>query len=506
MTREAASKTPTKVVETKVEEKKEIPLPEPIKILHDLRSNVQLLERTASTKDLRFLSRAVRQITGLRKRINHEALLLSVNGFLTSGELRTSLVAFVEKNQPQNLAMEVEVLPTLAEGEIDPRETAKTTLTPPTKQPVPEVEIYIHLLVVIYLIDNKFFEEAVLCSGLLVERVQQATHRRTSYPLTAKAYFYHSRAHELVHRLQDIRPTLLAAHQTACLRHDAFTQATLLNLLLRNYLEYNLYDLADKLISRTVLSQDWSNQVARYLYYQGRIKSMQLDYTDAHKCLVQAIRKAPQNKARGFRIAANKLAIIVQLLMGDTPDRQLFSQPDLQNALKPYFALTQAVRLGDLGLFGQVHAEHRGVFQSDRLLSLIVRLRRNVIKMGLRKISSSYSRISLQDVAQKLYLDVDGAELIVAKAIRDGVIDAVIDHDNACLQSREHVNLYATDEPQRAFNKRINVCIGLHNDAVKAMAYPLEMQKRFETAEERRERQTQEEELAIKLAEDDEDY
>lgn len=36
--------------------------------------------------------------------------------------------------------------------------------------------------------------------------------------------------------------TLMAAHCTAVLRHDAVGQETLLNLLLRNYLHYNLYD------------------------------------------------------------------------------------------------------------------------------------------------------------------------------------------------------------------------------------------------------------------------
>ncbi len=38
------------------------------------------------------------------------------------------------------------------------------------------------------------------------------------------------------------RSTLLALHRTAVLRHDDIGQETILNLLLRNYLHYNLYD------------------------------------------------------------------------------------------------------------------------------------------------------------------------------------------------------------------------------------------------------------------------
>lgn len=39
-----------------------------------------------------------------------------------------------------------------------------------------------------------------------------------------------------------VRSTLMSAHSTAVVRHDAVGQETLLNLLLRNYLHYNLYD------------------------------------------------------------------------------------------------------------------------------------------------------------------------------------------------------------------------------------------------------------------------
>lgn len=63
-------------------------------------------------------------------------------------------------------------------------------------------------------------------------------------------------------------------------------------------------------------------------------------------------------------------------------------------------------------------------FQEDHTFMLILRLRHNVIKTGLRAIALSYSRISLADVAAKLTLGSrEDAEFIVAKAIRDGVIE-----------------------------------------------------------------------------------
>ena len=77
------------------------------------------------------------------------------------------------------------------------------------------------------------------------------------------------------------------------------------------------------------------------------------------------------------------------------------------------------------------------MFLKDKTFTLIQRLHHNVIKTGLKKINLSYSRIRLSDVCEKLHLDsLADAEYIVAKAIRDGVIDATIDHTNGILQSK----------------------------------------------------------------------
>lgn len=49
-------------------------------------------------------------------------------------------------------------------------------------------------------------------------------------------------------------------------------QATILNLLLRSYLHFGLYDQADKLQAKSVVKEDTvsSNQLARFRYYQGK--------------------------------------------------------------------------------------------------------------------------------------------------------------------------------------------------------------------------------------------
>jgi 26S proteasome regulatory subunit N3 len=139
---------------------------------------------------------------------------------------------------------------------------------------------------------------------------------------------------------------MLAALRTATLRYDTDTQGTILTLLLRNFIHYKLYDQADKLVSRTTFPESSGNNLyARYVYYLGRIRAIQLDYSAAHKNLLTAIRKAPQqNKAAaGFLQQVQKFFVVVELLMGDIPDRSTFRQPMFEKVLAPYSEIVQGI-------------------------------------------------------------------------------------------------------------------------------------------------------------------
>ena len=122
-------------------------------------------------------------------------------------------------------------------------------------------------------------------------------------------------------------------------------------------------------------------------------------------------------------------------------------------------------------------------------------------------ISLSYSRIPLKDICLKLHLDSEeDAEFIVAKAIKDGVIDAVIDHEHAYMKSKENIDVYSTNEPQAAFHQRIAFCLDLHNESVKAMRFPSDTNaKKYEGSEDLRELERELTEMAQEGDLDDED-
>lgn len=378
--------------------------------IQDLREQARQIEKTVLSKEPRFTLRILRSLPNTRRKLNPTVLRGIINALYTnSAPEKEALLEFVE-DAPT--AMEVDA------PASRPR-TAKAN----TSALLPEVDAYIHLLVLVKLLDAQLNEQAVKCSDALMAKIT-ALNRRTLDLIAAKCYFYHSRAHELTEQLDKIRGFLLTRLRTATLRNDFEGQAVLINCLMRNYLHYNLYDQADKLVAKSKFPESASNnEWARYLYYLGRIKAARLEYSGAQKHLVQAMRKAPQTSAVGFRQTCQKLSVTVELLLGDIPDRQIFRQAMLRKALAPYFQLTQAVRLGDLHRFNEVLENFKAQFKEDHTTTLIHRLRHNVIKTAIRAIGLSYVRISPADIAQKLGLDSpEDAAFIVAKVCLNHLI------------------------------------------------------------------------------------
>jgi len=312
--------------------------------------------------------------------------------------------------------------------------------TYPLKKAEREVQAWLMSLITRLLYRSNDFKHALKVSTQSLSIIQTVIETSkypigSLYPLLARLYRYHCLIAEYNPASQgyeELHPVLINAHRIACLHLDIDTQSTLLNLLLRSLLASHQIEQAQKLLSNSTFPETASNnQTCRYLYYSGRIQALRLEYTTSYSNLSTCLRKAPTGESKGivgFRIEVTRLLSIVQLLMGDIPPRSLFTS---HQELTPYLKLTQAVRKGDLHIFSDTVQQFRGTFIKDGMLTLISRLEHSVVKAGLRKLYLSYSKISLQDIATRLALpSATTAEFIVAKAIKDGVIDATIDHEN----------------------------------------------------------------------------
>lgn len=106
---------------------------------------------------------------------------------------REALLAFVEEPKPTSSA--------------DPEQV--TRVRSAIKSPLPEVDAYIHLLILVRLIDTEKLTDAAKCSQILITKLT-SQNRRTLDLIGAKCYFYHSRVAELTNRLDSIRSFLHA--------------------------------------------------------------------------------------------------------------------------------------------------------------------------------------------------------------------------------------------------------------------------------------------------------
>lgn len=268
-------------------------------------------------------------------------------------------------------------------------------------------------------------------------------------------------------------PLLHAALRSAQLNHDRLAVEMLVNMLLRNYIHHKNFDLAKKLVESVVLSHPFAsaNLAARYAFYVGVIELITLNYSAAFDNFSAANIRAPE-RALGFRILVTKFLVITQLLMGEVPARGTFMQPTMSVQLRPYLELTSAVRFGSLRQFERVLDSRMSVFQRDRTLTLVERVRTHVLTAGLRRILSAYSRIRLPALAARLGVsDVRDAEYAVAKAAADGLIDVELDTAAGTVASIPAATAYSTTAPAAAFRRRMEYLSNLRDDLVRGLRF-----------------------------------
>jgi len=271
--------------------------------------------------------------------------------------------------------------------------------------------------VITRLIDQNKFNDVSQALSFLVGYLNK-NESHTLHYLRARTYHYYTFINEKLGTYSNIIAELHSAYRKACLDLDEITQVTIINCIIRYYLLNDAYDQARNFISKTKYYENVStNEDARYFFYLGTINSVQMNYTEAFINLTNSMRKAPEKCASDFKSNVQKLLIIVELLMGEVPDiSKIITTAQNLKSLKPYFDLIKSVKQGNLNEFKTTLQKYEASFIKDKFYNLIQRLRHVVIKIGLRRINISYSRISLKDITEKLNLESEkDCEYIVAK-------------------------------------------------------------------------------------------
>lgn len=273
---------------------------------------INYITKGVESNQPRFVQKAIRQNAVIRKNINKTQIEYILKKFVPSScpvlssmiksAEKIPLVAATDKDLMEMDPVVPVVDPTTTSVDKTKNLTKTTTpLTPPitdediksamsslppATQILPEVEVYIYIVILVTMIRYAGAKNAIIQYQDIVESTNYIVDHSRSYNrrsldlLNSKVYFYFSFVYEKVSKLENIRPAILALYRTSCIRHDEMSQAVLLNLVLRNYLHYNLIEQANTFSLRTTFPENVSNnQYCRYLYYMGRIQAIQLEYT-----------------------------------------------------------------------------------------------------------------------------------------------------------------------------------------------------------------------------------
>uniref|UniRef100_A0AC35TUD4 PCI domain-containing protein n=1 Tax=Rhabditophanes sp. KR3021 TaxID=114890 RepID=A0AC35TUD4_9BILA len=472
------------------------------KLFNNLHDCCGLLEKGETF----ILGRLLQSLTRTRKEINGELLgRLIESCFNGIDEQKGTLFSLLPAQcRPVKTGEAMDVDCTV----VTSKKVAAGKMLPTT---VIEVELYIHILALLFLVDSHKYEEALKICKIVIARVD-SLETRTLDPLLAKGFYYYALMHEKAGTLGEIISYFNARLRTATLHRQKESQAILIVSLLRAYITGKQHQSAAQLLSKVTFPDHVNNsELARFLYYQGRVKALELKYREAFELFENAMRKAPQNSAIGFKQNVQKWMVVLCLLQGEVPDKAVFRQEIYRNSLGPYFRLANACRKGDVENFNEVVGLCKQSFDKDETYSLVVRLRQNVIRTAVRNISLAYSKISIKSICQKLHIQSETeVEYLVAKAIKDGNINAYITFDKGpgerFMQSKDIEDLYKGEQPQMVFDVRIKTCLELHNLSVKSLRFPPNNKGlSVETIEEQRKREQAELDFAKEMAEEEDD-
>uniref|UniRef100_T1GPJ6 26S proteasome non-ATPase regulatory subunit 3 N-terminal TPR repeats domain-containing protein n=1 Tax=Megaselia scalaris TaxID=36166 RepID=T1GPJ6_MEGSC len=122
--------------------------------VQELILHVRQIEKAVANKESRFILRVLRSLPNTRRKVN-TAVLKHLSVFLYP--------AGSERDVITNL------IPAQAAGNNDNTDGLKNR--PATKPPIPEVDVYFHLLLLVRLIDENQMDKALQCSEILMNKI-----------------------------------------------------------------------------------------------------------------------------------------------------------------------------------------------------------------------------------------------------------------------------------------------------------------------------------------------
>lgn len=227
---------------------------------------------------------------------------------------------------------------------------------------------------------------------------------------------------------------------------------------------------------------------SKYLFYKALFLSNVGQYQKAFTMMNSAFRKAPERKdgstrgVRCFSLLVQKHIIVLSLMLNELPSIDTFSGvPELQ----PYKELVKLVTQGHKEAFNRFLNRNRDLFEQDIVLDLLTKMEPVVLRNAVKKLSITYTRISIPDVLKKMGVketDNFDVQSFLTKS-KDYIENFQIDPQNNLIDFIPTAERYSDASVRETLMKRINHLNTLEEQITKSLRYPEQKQEKKATAE-----------------------
>ena len=377
--------------------------------------------------------------------------------------------------------------------------------------PKTEEDIFQLILVAAYHFKARRFGHVVsILRGLLFEKPQELCQRPYLEPLSNWLLYKYLNALELSGQFEQQKQQLyITLKAMQAIKSEALFSTVYIFLLRNLLMGGSLREVGQLLKNCDFPEHSNFTQLCKFLFYKGVFLARTGEISQALVLISESLRKAPDEEApaaskskakdakpkaapapgdkapkekeapqakvirrgvRGFRLLVRKQQVVLQLMLNETPSqRTLALDPQLGN----YRQLTSFVGRGDFRSFEDLLARESAAFERDLVLPLLKKMKTVVLRNALKKLSTAYTKISIDDALTRIGVAGDTSfDLLAFLAKSQQHIEKFhCDPQNRVVDFAKSLEAYSDDKVRETLFKRIKHIQSLEEQVIRSLKY-----------------------------------
>ena len=349
--------------------------------------------------------------------------------------------------------------------------------------PKSEFEITIALLASLLLYKQKKYDVCKeLWKNLLFDRPHMLAQRAYLEQLTNYIFYKYLNCIEFSQSFAVMKYDLFVLLRELQSSRNEVLFCTLYVFVLRNLLKENRLKEAHQMLKNFVFTENIQYiYYSKFLFYKGLFMSRVGKYQAAYVLMNSALRKAPENKdgsrngLNSFSVLVQKHIIVLSLLLNELPSVETFAE---RPELALYKELVRMVTQGRNEEFNKLRSNNSRAFERDMVMDLLGKMEPVVLRNAVKKLSITYTRISIPDVLKKIGVR-DGDKFDIQSFLTKSkayIEEFKIDPQNNLIDFAKTNESYSDASIRDNLAKRISHLNAMDEQITKSLRYPEQKQ------------------------------